>query len=186
MPDQFTLAALDRNLRQSDTDPSLFAQVALISSHAPWVPVPRLLPWDTLGDGTVFNEMATSGDRPDEVWRDHDRVREQYRMSISYALETIVSYALRHADDPPLMIVLGDHQAAGFIALDERSDVPVHLIGPPDLLAHVADWGWTEGLIPADDAPLLPMEAMRDALLRAFTQPTPAGAAMSPAAAREG
>ena len=186
MPDQFTLAALDRNLRQSDTDPRLFAQVALISSHAPWVPVPRLLPWDTLGDGTVFNEMATSGDRPDEVWRDHDRVREQYRMSISYALETIVSYALRHSANPPLMIVLGDHQAAGFIARDERSDVPVHLIGPPDLLAHVADWGWTEGLIPADDAPLLPMEAMRDALLRAFTQPTPAGAAMSPAAAREG
>lgn len=180
MPDQFTLAALDRELRQSVSDPPLFAQVALISSHAPWVPIPRLVPWEDLGDGTIFNEMATSGDRPDEVWRDHDRVRDQYRMSITYALDTVVDYALRHAYDPPLMIVLGDHQAAGFIALDERSDVPVHLIGPPALLEHVADWGWTRGMIPSDDAPILPMEAMRDLLLRAYSSAPPPGASISP------
>lgn len=180
MPDQFTLAALDRNLRQSDSDQAVFAQVALISSHAPWVPIPRLVPWEALGDGTIFNEMATAGDRPDVVWRDHDRVRDQYRMSITYALETVVDYALRHADNPPLMIVLGDHQAAGFIALDERSDVPIHLIGPPELLDHVADWGWTHGMIPADDAPVLPMEDMRDLLLRAFTSTPAAGASLSP------
>lgn len=180
MPDQFTLAALDRELRQSVSDPPLFAQVALISSHAPWVPVPRLVPWEDLGDGTIFNEMATSGDRPEDVWRDHDRVRDQYRMSITYALDTVVEYALRHAEDPPLLIVLGDHQAAGFIALDERSDVPVHLIGPPALLEHVADWGWTRGMIPAEDAPILPMEAMRDLLLRAYSSAPPQGAFISP------
>jgi hypothetical protein len=180
MPDQFTLAALDRKLRQSDSDPAVFAQVALISSHAPWVPIPRLVPWEALGDGTIFNEMATAGDRPDVVWRDNDRVRDQYRMSITYALDTVVDYALRHADNPPLMIVLGDHQAAGFIALDERSEVPIHLIGPPELLDHVADWGWTHGMIPADDAPVLPMEDMRDLLLRAFTSTPAAGASLSP------
>jgi hypothetical protein len=180
MPDQFTLAALDRKLRQSDSDRAVFVQVALISSHAPWVPIPRLVPWEDLGDGTIFNDMAMSGDRPDVVWRDHDRVRDQYRMSISYALDTVVDYALRHADDPPLMIVLGDHQAAGFIALDERSDVPIHLIGPPELLEHVADWGWTNGMIPADDAPVLPMEDMRDLLLRAFTSTPAADASLSP------
>jgi hypothetical protein len=141
MPDQFTLSALDRLLRDTPSDRNLFAQVALISSHAPWVPIPRLVPWEDLGDGTIFDEMAQSGDRPEVVWRDHDRVRDQYRQSITYALETVVDYAIRHADDPPLMIVLGDHQAAGFIALDERPDVPVHLIGPPDLLAQVAEWG---------------------------------------------
>jgi hypothetical protein len=176
MPDQFTLAALDRLLRDQPSDRNLFAQVALISSHAPWVPIPQLILWDEIGDGTVFNEMAQSGDRPDVVWRDHDRVREQYRLSITYSLETVVDYAARHADNPPLIIVVGDHQAAGFIALDERPDVPVHLIGPPDLMAHIADWGWTAGLIPASDAPLLPMEAMRDLLLDAFTTEPPAGA----------
>lgn len=176
MPDQFTLTALDRLLRDQPSDRNLFAQVALISSHAPWVPIPRLIPWEDIGDGTVFNGMAQAGDRPDVVWRDHDRVREQYRLSITYALETVVDYAARHADNPPLIIVVGDHQAAGFIALDERPDVPVHLIGPPDLMAHIADWGWTAGLIPASDAPLLPMEAMRDLLLDAFTTEPPAGA----------
>ena len=178
MPDQFTLAAMDRLVREPVSDQRVFAQVALISSHAPWVPIPRMIPWEELGDGSIFNDMAMSGDRPDVVWRDHDRVRDQYRMSISYALEVVVDYAIRHADDPPLMIVLGDHQAAGFIALDERSDVPIHLIGPADLLDHVADWGWTRSLIPAATAPVLPMEAMRDLLIEAFSTTLPTGAAL--------
>ena len=178
MPDQFTLAAMDRLVREPVSDQRVFAQVALISSHAPWVPIPRMIPWEELGDGSIFNDMAMSGDRPDVVWRDHDRVRDQYRMSISYALEVVVDYAIRHADDPPLMIVLGDHQAAGFIALDERSDVPIHLIGPADLLDHVADWGWTRSLIPAATAPVLPMEAMRDLLIEAFSTTLPTGASL--------
>ena len=178
MPDQFTLAATDRLLRnQAGTEP-LFAQVALISSHAPWVPVPQMVPWEEIGDGTIFNDMAQSGDRPEVVWRDHDRVRAQYRDAVTYALDVVVDYALLHAEDPPLMIVVGDHQAAGFIALDERPDVPVHVIGPPDLVALVDAWGWTPGTLPTDDAPLLPMEAMRDKILEAFSTPLPAAAGM--------
>lgn len=169
MPDQFTLAAMDRLLRDPPRDRRLFAQIALISSHAPWVPVPELIDWDELGDGTVFNEVAQSGDRPDVVWRDHDRVRAQYRMAVSYSLETVFDYAALHAENPPLMVIIGDHQTAGFIALDERSDVPVHVIGPPDLVSAIDAWGWTAGLVPADDAPLWPMEAMRDRLLDSFS-----------------
>lgn len=176
MPDQFTLAALDRRLRTPSRDRHLFAQVALISSHAPWVPVPTLVPWQDVGDGTIFNQMALSGDRPDVVWRDHDRVRAQYRDAITYALNVVVDYAMLHADNPPLIIVVGDHQAAGFIALDERSDVPVHVIGPPDLLALVDDWNWTAGMVPGADAPLLPMESMRDMILDAFSTPLPTAA----------
>ena len=69
MPDQFTLSAFDRLVRDTATRP-IFAQIALISSHAPWVPVPDMLPWDAIGDGTEFDEVATSGDPPDVVWRD--------------------------------------------------------------------------------------------------------------------
>ena len=57
MPDQFTLAATDRLLRAPGAAP-LFAQIALISSHAPWVPVPRMVAWDQVGDGRVFDAMA--------------------------------------------------------------------------------------------------------------------------------
>ncbi len=60
MPDQFTLAALDRLLRSGGDERPLFAQVALVSSHAPWVPVPTLLDWDALGDGRVFDEVRSA------------------------------------------------------------------------------------------------------------------------------
>ncbi len=169
MPDQFTLAALDRLLRSSEDPRPLFAQVALVSSHAPWVPVPTLLDWDALGDGTVFDAVAVSGDPPDVVWRDRDRVRAQYRLAVDYALQTIFDYAARHAADPPLLLVVGDHQAAGFVALDDRPDVPVHLIGPPALVERAAGWGWTEGLVPGAGAPPRPMDEMRDLFIRTFT-----------------
>jgi hypothetical protein len=169
MPDQFTLAALDRLLRTGAQDAPLFAQVALVSSHAPWVPVPSLLDWDSLGDGTVFDAVATSGDPPEVVWRDRDRVRAQYRLAIDYALSTVFDYAARHAGDPPLMLVLGDHQAAGFVALDERPDVPVHLIGPTHLVERAADWGWTPGLVPEATVPVRPMAELRDLFIRTFS-----------------
>ena len=61
MPDQFTLAATDRLLRDGSDLRRLFAQIALISSHAPWTPVPEMLPWEDLGDGTGIRRDGASG-----------------------------------------------------------------------------------------------------------------------------
>jgi hypothetical protein len=168
MPDQFTLSALDRLLR-AGSDAPLFAQVALVSSHAPWVPVPDLVPWEAVGDGTVFAPMAERGDPPDVVWRDRDRVRAQYRKAVDYALRATLAYAERHAGEPPLIFVIGDHQPAAFVAGDERPDVPAHLIGPAALVDAAALWGWGAGLIPAADAPVRGMEEMRDLILAAWS-----------------
>ena len=172
MPDQFTLAALDRILRGPGRTQRVFAQVALISSHAPWVPVPRMLDWTDLGDGTVFDAMAGAGDPPEVVWRDPDRVRAAYRDSIDYALQTVFAYVARQADDLPLVFVLGDHQAAGFVAMDDRAEVPIHVIGPAHLVDRVAAWGWTDGLIPDGTLPAVPMDEMRGRILRTFSGPT--------------
>lgn len=169
MPDQFTLAALDRLLRDGRDPRRLFAQVALISSHAPWVPVPRLIDWNLVGDGSVFNDMAQEGDPPSVVWRDRDRVRDQYRQAVAYSLEVVMDYALRHAEDPPLMLVIGDHQAAPRIALDERPDVALHVIGPKALVAETAAWGLTPGLIPPPDSEAFPMDRLRDMILGSFS-----------------
>ncbi|MQX35706.1 sulfatase-like hydrolase/transferase [Roseospira navarrensis] len=171
MPDQYTLAALDRRLRARPDDRPLFAQVALVSSHAPWVPVPDLVAWDAIGDGRIFAAMASAGDPPAVVWRDPDRVRAQYRKAVDYALRVVFDYAARHAEDPPLIVVVGDHQAARFVALDERPDVPIHVIGPPVLVARTEAWGWTEGLLPAPDATPRPMDRMRDLIVEAFSTP---------------
>lgn len=172
MPDQYTLSAFDRLVMDAGDRP-LFAQVALISSHAPWVPVPAMIPWEEVGDGTVYDAVAQSGDPPDVVWRDRDRVREQYRLAIDYSLQAVTDWALRHAADAPLLIVLGDHQSAGFVAGSDSYDVPVHVIGPPDVVARIEGWGWTPGLIPAPDLPPWPMDAFRDRFLSAYSSGGP-------------
>jgi len=167
MPDQFTLAAMDRILRPSDRP--LFVQVATGSSHAPWVPVPTLLDWDDLGDGTVFDPVVAASDPPSVVWRDNDRVRAQYKAAVDYALQTVFSHAERHAADAPLILVIGDHQAADFIALDERPHVPMHVIGPRHLVDFLADEDFVPGLIPRDlDAPR-PMSDLRAHIVRSLT-----------------
>ena len=169
MPDQFTLTALDRLLRLDPDRPHLFAQIALVSSHAPWTPVPHLLDWDEIGDGSEFNAMAVSGDTPREVWRDRDRVRRHYRDSLDYALSAALEYAVRQGRDGPLIFLLGDHQAAPSIAMDDRPDVALHVIGPENLVARTAGWGFTPGLIPPDDKVAIPMDRIRDLILTSFT-----------------
>lgn len=172
MPDQFTLAALDRLVREGqpglDRSP-VFAQVALISSHAPWTPVPRLLGWDDIGDGQIFNAVAQSGDPPEVIWRDRERVRSQFLKAIDYSLRTVGSYAARQAAAPPLLIVLGDHQPAPFVSEDEGLAVPIHVIGPPELVEPFAEWGWRTGLIPHPDAPTIAMDQFRNRFLTTFS-----------------
>lgn len=170
MPDQFTFAAMDRLLRDDppDTRP-LFIQMALGSSHAPWVPVPDLMAWDALGDGTVFNPIVAASDPPRIVWQDHDRVRAQYRLAVDYALQTVFAYAALHAQDPPLMIILGDHQAARFVSLDARTEVPMHIVGPQALVDLIADSGFHKGLIPPKDTKVRSMDAMRAHFLQALS-----------------
>ena len=174
MPDQFTLAQVDR-MRPALTDAPVLAQVALISSHAPWTPVPRPIPWDQVGDGSAFDAMAAEGPAPPEVWADRDRVRDFYRRSLDYALSVAFDWAARPRARPTLTVVLGDHPPAPFVALSGSRDVPVHLIGPPDLVAAFADWDWTPGLVPAADAPVWPMADFRDRFLAALAEDDRAG-----------
>lgn len=173
MPDQFTLGALDRLVRTGAGTRKNFVQVVLSSSHAPWVPVPQMVPWADMGDGQIFNDMATAGDPPDVVWRDRDRVRAQYRLAIDYSLSAVMEYAVLHAKDPPLMIVVGDHQAAEFVALDGRADVPLHVIGPAHLVAALSQVAPVSGLVPEGSLPVTPMNALRDIVLRAYSTRAP-------------
>lgn len=171
MPDQFTWHALDRLELTAADRPPVMAEMALISSHAPWTPVPQLIPWEYIGNGSVFNDMATSGDPPEVVWKDPDRVRLQYRRSIEYALETMVSYAARADMRRTVIVVLGDHQPAPLVTGEDAGrDVPVHILSAdPAILDAIAAWGFTPSLIPAADAPVWPMQDVRDRLIDAFT-----------------
>ena len=170
MPDQFTLAQLYRlELARADRPP-VFAVTALLSSHAPWTPIPRLVPWDAVGDGAIFNEQAVEGEAPEVVWRDPDRVRDQFRKAIDYSLRALDAFVAAKLRGDELLIILGDHQPAPLVAgADAGHDVPITIIGPPDVLAALEGWGWTPGTIPAADAPVWPMQDFRDRFLAAYT-----------------
>lgn len=178
MPDQYTLAAFhSRELSQTSHAP-VMAEIALISSHAPWTPVPQLIAWHSVGDGAVFNAQATSGDSPEEVWKDNARIRLQFRLSIEYALQTIASYIMNYGDDNMAVLVLGDHQPAPIVTGDGGQltkgarDVPVHLIArDPKVMEAVAHWQWTSGMLPAADAPVWRMDELRNRLIDTFSQP---------------
>lgn len=167
MPDQFTLATYPSLLPQDAR--SDFIQIALISSHAPWVPVPDMIPWEDVSDGTEFNEMAARGPTPRALWKNRDDVREAYRQAIDYSLQATFEHIARLGEDAPLVFVLGDHQAAGFVAGSDNADVPVHVIGPPQVVAQLEDWGWQDGIIPG--GPVRRMDRFRNDFIGAFTDP---------------
>lgn len=182
MPDQYTLDAFQqRELAKPSIQLArtpVMAEIALISSHAPWTPIPQLIEWNAVGDGTVFNAQATSGDSPEEVWKDNARIRLQFRLSIEYALETIASYVMNYGDDNLVVLVFGDHQPAPIVTGDNGQfttgsrDVPVHFIArDPKVMEAIADWQWTAGMLPAADAPVWRMDEVRNKLIDTFSLP---------------
>lgn len=172
MPDQYTLSAFDRLARQParDAGEPVMAEIALISSHAPWTPVPKLIDWQAVGDGTVFNDQAESGDSPQVVWSDHDRVRRQYVETIDYTLETLGDYIARFGGDA-VFVVLGDHQPAALVTGPDASRaVPFHVVSRDvSLIEAFRSDGFTMGMTPDGQGPEPSMDSMRDRLLRHFS-----------------
>ena len=171
MPDQYVMSALQAHERTQDERAPIMAEIALISSHAPWTPTPELVLWSEVGDGTVFNEQTLAGPAVDDVWQDTALIRQQYRQSIEYVINNLASYAIQYGDDNLVMLILGDHQPAPLVtgAID-NADVPVHIIArDPAVFDAIADWQWSEGLLPANDAPVWRMDTLRDRFIDAFT-----------------
>lgn len=135
MPDQYTWRWF-QTLREQTPEP-LFAELALISSHAPWVPIlPVIKDWDSIGTGQVFERWKGAGEAPVSLWRDPERVRDHYAQAIAYALSVASGFAARYVEENTLMILLGDHQPAPLITGENASrDVIVHIIsGDPTLV----------------------------------------------------
>lgn len=170
MPDQYTLAALQRRELARGDDRPVMAEVALISSHAPWTPIPPLLNWSAVGDGRVFNTYADAGDPPAVVWQDNERVRAQYRQAIDYALATLASFIETYGHEDLVLVILGDHQPAPLVTGEAATrDVPVHLIAADaDVLSTIEDWQWARGMRPTATTPIWRMDAFRNRFLEAF------------------
>lgn len=175
MPDQFTLARFQQWERERADRGPVMAEIALLSSHAPWTPVPRLIDWASVGDGSIFSAQAASGDAPEVVWQEQARVMRQYRESAEYVVQTLASYVAEFGDENLVMLILGDHQPMPFVTGNtENRDVLVHLVArDPAVLEAVAGWEWSPGMLPGEGAPVWRMDEVRDRILETFSISSP-------------
>ncbi|WP_330341685.1 sulfatase [Streptomyces sp. NBC_00557] len=170
VPDQFALQTFQRREFGKPGRGPLMAEIILTSSHYPWAPVPRMVDWAKLGDGSVFQRIRSEGRTQDEVWQTPESVRTAYRDSVAYSLNSLVGFLRRYGNRNTVLVFLGDHQPVPAVTGNSpRKDVPVTLVArDPKVLDRISGWGWTEGLKPAPDAPVWAMDRFRDRFLKAF------------------
>ncbi|HET8953060.1 MAG TPA: CDP-alcohol phosphatidyltransferase family protein [Solirubrobacteraceae bacterium] len=170
MPDQYALAELQRRELAARHRRPVFAEVDLISSHAPWTRIPRLIGWDDVGDGSIFGRIPAEGATQAALFGDADRARRAYGQSIEYSLRALFSFVRRYGDKDTVLVVLGDHQPATLVTGQGAGhDVPISVIAhDPKVMQRIAGWGWQPGLLPSPQATVWPMDAFRDRFLTAF------------------
>jgi hypothetical protein len=179
MPDQYTLHAFaDRELTGGGRSP-VMAEIDLVTSHLPWAPLPRLVDWGSVGDGSVFGPIRAQAQTKADVWRDPASVRAAYGQSISYSLESLVSFVQHVRDDNLVLVLLGDHQPSTVVSGPRASHrVPISLVAKdPAVTRRIAAWDWQQGLRPGPGAPVWPMNQFRDRVLTAFGPPATKAAA---------
>ncbi|MFJ8807770.1 CDP-alcohol phosphatidyltransferase [Streptomyces sp. NPDC102490] len=179
MPDQYALEAFQRLEHGRKRDRPLMAEVILTSSHQPWAPVPRMVGWDEVGDGSVYEGIEASGVKASDVITDSARSKEEYGKSIQYSVTSLTQWLERYGTDDTVLVFLGDHQPLARVSGDHASrDVPVSIVAKdPKVLDAIDDWNWTRGLKPAKDAPVWKMSSFRDRFLTAYgSTPHPTGA----------
>ncbi|RZU54347.1 phosphoglycerol transferase MdoB-like AlkP superfamily enzyme [Krasilnikovia cinnamomea] len=169
MPDQFTLAAFQQKEYGRRHAP-LMAEVTLTSSHEPWTPVPDMVDWDAVGDGTIYGPMAQRGEDRSVLWKKSKQVRTEYARSVVYSVGSLVSWAERYGDKDLVLVMFGDHQPISLVSGHGAShDVPVTIVAKdPAVLDRIAGWGWSPGLNPGPAAPVWKMSDFRDRFLTAY------------------
>ncbi|GBD44985.1 hypothetical protein HRbin40_02482 [bacterium HR40] len=166
VPDQFALAVLAREWFGATRPlrPPLFALVVLATSHAPFTPVPQLVPWEELGDGRVLARFSTEAEPAAELWRQPERLRAAYSRALGYSLDAAFAFAARILQRCTLVLILGDHPPAAAISGDHRRTVPIHVLaGDPVRLAVLrARLGLLPGLLPLEQGKIASMAELRD------------------------
>jgi phosphatidylglycerophosphate synthase len=171
MPDQYLFSSLQRlELGKAHRRP-LFAEVDTVSSHMPWNRVPEnVIPWNQVGNGSIFNSEPTEKNLDGAFWISPKRVRASYAHSIDYSMSTLVSFVKHYGRKNLVVIAVGDHQPLPVVSGEGANhDVPISIIAhDPNVLRQIGSWGWGEGLLPSPHAPVWPMSAFRNRFLTAF------------------
>jgi len=186
VPDQYTLSTFQRLELAKPNRARVMAEMDLVSSHTPWAPLPHMIGWNQLGDGSVFNSMPAQGQSPDVVWRQPSQVQAAYGQSIEYSLNALISFVQTYHDNNLVLVILGDHQPATIVSGQSGNhDVPITIIShDPAVMDRISPWGWQDGMRPSPDAPVWPMDAFLDRFLNAYGPHPPATPLLSDAATK--
>ncbi|NEB04347.1 CDP-alcohol phosphatidyltransferase [Streptomyces sp. SID13726] len=170
MPDQYTLEAYQRMIHSKKRDKPLMSEIILTSSHQPWAPIPKMVDWDDLGDGSIFKGIEKAGNKPSDIISDSTRSKQEYGKSISYSVTALTQWLERYGNDNTVLVFLGDHQPIARVSGNNASrDVPISIVAKdPKVLAKITSWNWTDGLKPAHNAPVWKMSSFRDRFLTAY------------------
>jgi len=174
MPDQYTLAAFQR-LELGPGHKPVMAEIDLVSSHFPWAPLPTMVPWSKVGDGSIFDPMPARGQTPLSVLSSASKERQAYSTSIKYSMQALTSWVTELKDPNLVLILLGDEQPDPPITRPGGSHaVAISIVAhDPSVFRQIASWHWQNGLVPGRFAPLELMSAFRNKFLSAFSADPP-------------
>nr|WP_234306672.1 CDP-alcohol phosphatidyltransferase [Streptomyces sp. NRRL F-2799] len=170
MPDQYALEQFQQRVHGKKHDKPMMSEVILTSSHQPWGPIPKMVGWDELGDGSIFKGIEAAGNKPADVIADTTKSRQEYGKSIQYSVTALTEWLERYGTKDTVLVFLGDHQPIARVSGNHASrDVPISIVAKdPKVLDKIGDWGWSDGLRPAHDAPVWKMNLFRDRFLTAY------------------
>ncbi|MHB9853143.1 sulfatase-like hydrolase/transferase [Streptomyces krungchingensis] len=176
MPDQYALTAFERLVHGKKHDKPLMSEIILTSSHQPWAPIPKTVPQDQVGDGSVYDAIEKAGKKPSDIITDSTKSKQEYGKSIQYSVTSLIDYLVKYGDKNTVLVFLGDHQPIARVSGNHASrDVPCAIVAKdPKVLDRIAGWGWSDGLQPEHDAPVWKMSSFRDRFLTAYgSTPSP-------------
>ena len=184
MPDEYALAAFQR-LELTPGHKPVMAEIDLVSSHTPWAPLPVMVPWSKVGNGSIFDPMPARGENPLSILGSASKERQAFGKSIQYSMQALTSWVTELNDPNLVLILLGDEQPGSPITSPGASHaVPISIVArDPSVFRQIASWHWQDGLLPGPSAPLEPMGAFRSQFLDAFSKvSSQAASAHGPAA----
>jgi hypothetical protein len=168
IPDQFTLdrAAVIRSALGSE--PPVFTQIVLVSSHIPFSPVPPYL--SDWGDAGAFATVPAAA--WEEIYRPPDWtvLAPNYLKSLRYDFAVLGDWLAKYVPGKGLVILLGDHQPPAVVGGElQQWTVPIHVLSrDPELIAPFLEAGYLSGLVPTQAPPHQGMEKFLASFLATF------------------
>jgi hypothetical protein len=168
IPDQFTLDRAAAIRSALGSEPPVFTQVVLVSTHTPFSPVPPYLAdW---GDAGAFATVSAAA--WEEIYRQPDWtvLAPSYLKSLQYDFAVLGDWLAKHLPGEALVILLGDHQPPAVVGGElQQWTVPIHVLSrDPELVAPFMAAGYVAGVVPSQAPPHQGMENFLSSFLAAF------------------